>query len=197
MSMTLYYAPGACSLADHIALLESGLDHDIVKVNLKDHTTEDGRNYYDVTPKGAVGAIEMDGDVFTENAALLIMIAEKSGKLLPKDGAPRYRVLEATIFITTEVHKSFAPLFQGGSDEEKKKAREKIAGKLEHMAEMLGDRAFLVGEEMSIADCYAVVMLFWATNQKIDLPPKLAAYMTNIVARPAVQTAMKAEGLID
>ncbi|MGB3721994.1 MAG: glutathione binding-like protein [Pacificimonas sp.] len=197
MTMTLYYSPGACSLADHIALAESGLDYDTVSVDLKTHKTEDGRDYYDITPKGAVGAIETGGEVFTENAALLVMIAEKSGKLLPKDGTMRYRVLEATVFITTEVHKSFAPLFQGGSDAEKQAAREKIGKKFDHMETMLGDKAFLVGKEMSIADCYAVVMLFWATSQKIDLPPKLAAYMTNIVARPAVQTAMKAEGLMN
>ena len=195
MAWTLYYSPGACSLADHIALAESGLDYDTTKVDLKTHETEDGRDYYDITPKGAVGAIGRDGEVFTENVALLIMIAEESGKLLPASGHERYRVLEAAVFITSEVHKSFAPLFQGGSEDEKAKAKEKLGKKFAHLSDMLGEDGFLVGTDMSIADCYAIVMCLWATNMKIDLPANLAAYLTRMMARPAVRTAMQAEGL--
>lgn len=195
MTMTLYYAPGACSLADHIALKETGVDHELVKVDLKTKRTEDGRDFRAINAKGAVPDIERGGEVFTENAALLVMIAEESGKLLPPSGDARYRVLEATAFITTEVHKSFAPLFGGGSEEAKTAARETLAGKFAHLAEMLGDGDFLAGGALSIADCYAFVMTLWADNQKIELPASLAAYRDRLGQRPAFRAAMQAEGL--
>ncbi|MGB7405041.1 MAG: glutathione binding-like protein [Pacificimonas sp.] len=195
MSLTLYYAPGACSLADHIALKEAGLDHDLVKVDLGAHKTEDGRDYYEINPKGAVPAIDRDGEVLTENVALLIMIAETSGKLLPADGLMRYRVLESAVFITSEVHKSFAPLFQDGTDDAKAQAKEKLSKKFELLSGWLGDDGFIVGEAMSIADCYLIVMCLWATKMGIELKPNLLAYLTRMSSRDAVKAAMSAEGL--
>ena len=196
MTLTLYYSPGACSLADHIALHEAGLDHDTVKVDLEKKTTEDGRDYKEINPKGSVPAIGKDGKIFTENAALLQMIAEEAGgKMLPASGDARYRVLEAVAFITTEVHKSFSPLFGNGSESDKAEAKKKLDGKFEQMAHMLGDSDYLAGDEFSIADCYGTVMTLWAKNKGIDRPQSLVAYRDRMFERPSVKAAMKAEGL--
>ncbi|EMD83398.1 glutathione S-transferase N-terminal domain-containing protein [Pacificimonas flava] len=195
MSLTLYYSPGACSLADHIALKEAGLPHELVHVDLKAKTTEDGRDYREINPKGAVPALEENGQVFTENAALLIMIAERAGQLLPKECAARYRVLEAVAFITTEVHKGFAPLFKGASDADKEKAKETLSDKFSHLSQMLGEDEYVAGPSFSIADCYAIVMLLWADKMGIAVSDRLGFYRGRILSRPAVEQAMEAEGL--
>jgi glutathione S-transferase len=195
MSLTLYYSPGACSLADHIALKEAGLPHELVRVDLKAKTTEDGRDYKDINPKGSVPALQDGDEVFTENAALLIMIAERAGQLLPKEGASRYRVLEAVAFVTTEVHKSFSPLFKGASDAEKEKAKEALADKFAFLSRMLGEDEYIAGPSFSIADCYAVVMLLWADKMGVAVSDRLGFYRGRILSRPAVEQAMEAEGL--
>ena len=195
MSLTLYYSPGACSLADHIALLEGDLAHDLVRVDLDSKRTEDGRDFTAINPKGYVPVIEQGGEIFTENAALLQMIAEEAGSMLPQSGPPRYRVLEAVAFITTEVHKSFAPLFADGSDEEKAAARDKLSGKFDTLASMLGDGEFIAGDAFSIADCYAFVTLLWAGNKDVGIPPSLEAYRERLHERASVKAALESEGL--
>ena len=195
MSLTLYYSPGACSLADHIALEEAGLDYDTVKVDLKSKKTEDGKDFTQINPKGYVPAIDTGDGVLTENAALLVMIAERSKKLLPASGMERYRVLEAVAFITTEIHKSFAPFFHGGSDEEKEEARKKLAKRFEQLQAASPDGDFIASKDVSIADCYAIVMLRWAKSQNVPIPHELKAYDERMRQRPGVRAALEAEGL--
>src|SRR4051812_18910294 len=115
--MKLYYSPGACSLADHIALIAAGIDHETEKVDLKVKTTETGRDYRQINPKGYVPALELDdGQILTENIAVLLYIAHSAGKLLP-EGFARWRVIEMTAFISTELHKNFKPLFDPQADD--------------------------------------------------------------------------------
>src|SRR3982751_6746787 len=132
--LTLYYSPGACSQAPHILLHEIGLGHDAVKVNLKSKTLEDGSSYLQLNPKGAVPALQLEnGEVLTENAIVLQYLGDRAGSdvLPPVGDFRRYRVLEMVNFITTELHKSFAPLFSpAAGDETKKFFREQIAKKL-------------------------------------------------------------------
>jgi glutathione S-transferase len=193
--MKLYYAPGACSLADHIALHEAGLSFDRVKVDLRAHKTEDGGDYYAVNPKGYVPALDVGGgEVLTENIAILDWIAHQAPGLKPDGPLGHSRLLETLAYISTELHKSFKPLFTpGSSDGEKAAARELIGKRLSFVAERLkGD--YLLGG-FSVADAYLFVMLMWAQGNGVSLPDPLPAYFARVKARPAVQTSLQHEGL--
>jgi glutathione S-transferase len=192
--MKLYYAPGACSLADHIVAAEGGLSLKLEKVDLKSHTTEEGRDFRQVNPKGYVPALELDdGALLTENAALLAYLGDKAG-LMP-EGIGRYRVLEWIGYINSELHKGFGPLFGDAPDDAKAKAREKIRARLQFTEEKLtGD--YLVGG-FSPADAYLFVILRWCGKMGVDLSgmPRLAAFKARMDARPGVKKALAGEGL--
>jgi glutathione S-transferase len=192
--MKLYYSPGACSLADHIALHEAALDFQWVKVDLKAKTTEDGRDYTKINPKGYVPALELDGgEVLTENIAVLDWVAHQAPALKPDGALGHSRQLEMLAFISTEIHKAFKPFFSGASDEDKAKAGEQIGKRLTFLADRLqGD--FLLGK-FGVADCYLFVMLTWAKKNGLSLPEPLPAYFDRIRARPAVKMAFEHEGL--
>jgi glutathione S-transferase len=201
--MKLYYSPGACSQAPHILLHEIGLDHDAAKVNLKSKTLDDGSSYLTINPKGAVPALELDsGDVLTENAVILQFLGDRSsvGEVLPAPGDfRRYRVLEWVNFITTELHKSFAPLFKpDAADETKRFFREQIARKLDYVDEQLGSGPFLCGDELTIADPYLFVISSWA-DKMIGLNnwPNLIAFRERMLERPSVRHVLRFEGLLE
>jgi glutathione S-transferase len=192
----LYFAPGACSLADHIALIEGGLAFDLEKVDLKAKRTATGGDYLAINPKGYVPALALDdGEVLTENIALLAYIADRSGKLMPSAGIARWRVLEATAFISSEVHKNFKPFFSPDADDAAKRAARDLLGKrFALLGAQLDGRDFLIGDEISVADCYLFVMLGWAREKAgVDLPPNLIAYHDRMKQRPAVAKALAAE----
>lgn len=194
--MKLFYSPGACSLADHAALIEAGLPYELKQVDLKTKRTADGQDYLAVNPKGYVPALRLDsGDTLTENIAILSWIAHESGRLQPADGPGRWHVLEAAVFVSTELHKNFKPFFAGAPEDQKGQAREVLAKRFAIAAEMIGGRDFLVGDELSIADCYLFVMLTWAGKFHLDLPAPLPAYLERLRARPAFQRALREEGL--
>lgn len=193
--MKLYYSPGACSLADHIALHEAGLSFEHEKVDLKAETTASGGDFLAINPKGYVPAFVTDeGETITENIAILDWIAFKAPGLMPPVRLARTRLLETLAFISTEIHKSFKPFFAGGTDEEKTKAGDMIAWRLGYLADtMQGD--YLFGSEVSAADCYLFVMLLWSAKNGIDVPAPLAEFRERMMARPAVMKAMIHEGL--
>lgn len=194
--MILYYSPGACSLADHIALHEAGLSFERVKVDLKSKRTEDGRDYTAINPKGYVPALQLDdGAILTENIAILSWIADKAPDLAPSGGMGRYRLLEAMAYISTEIHKSFKPIFTPGTtDADKVKAAEQVGKRLEYLAERL-DGDYLFGAAMSVADAYLFVMLLWSRKNGVVIPAPLQAYFDRVKARPAVGLSLKHEGL--
>jgi glutathione S-transferase len=194
--MKLYYSPGACSLADHIALIAGGIDHEIEKVNLKIKTTETGRDYRQINPKGYVPALELDdGQILTENIAILLYIADISGKLLP-EGFAKWRVIEMVAFISTELHKNFKPLFDPQAEEEARaKAKEIIGQRMAFVDSQLGKRDYIVGDALTIADCYLFVMVIWCRKHDIKLPPGLVEYCHRIDLLPPVVAAMTEEGL--
>jgi glutathione S-transferase len=195
--MKLYYAPGACSLADHIALLEADMKVDLVKVNLKTHTLDDGRSYRDINPKGYVPAIELDdGELLTENVAILSYIADRYPALMSPGPLARYRLLEMLSYLATEVHKAFHPLFDpGASADEKKATGEAAAEKLAFVATQL-QGPYLFGANATVADAYLFVMLLWAAKFKIAIPEPLKALSQHMRSRPTVQAALRREGLI-
>lgn len=201
--MKLYYAPGACSLAAHIVICELGLPHELVKVDLKTHTTEGGGDFYAINPKGYVPALELEYDqVLTEDAVILQYLAELKAdvSLLPPAGSmERWRVLEWLNFISSELHKGLGTLFNPAVTPEWKQAvLERVSLRLDLVNQALKGNAFLCGRHFTIADAYLFTIVNWTGFMKIDLGPwpELAAYQLRMAERPAVQQAMRAEGLL-
>ena len=200
--MKLYYSPGACSQAPHILLHETGLGHDAARVNLKAKTLEDGRSYLDINPKGSVPALELaNGEVLTENAVVLQYIGDRAGSdvLPPLGDFRRYRVLEMVNFITTELHKSFAPLFKREAGEETKSFfREIIRQRLGYVEKRIGEGPFLFGETLTLPDPYLFVITGW-TEKLIGLGdwPNLTAFRQRMIERPAVRHVLRFEGLLE
>ena len=201
--MKLYYSPGACSQAPHILMHEIGISHDAQRVDLRAKTLEDGSSYLAVNPKGSVPAIELDnGEVLTENAVILQYLGDRSGSTdaLPATGSfRRYRVLEWTNFITTELHKRFSYLFNpNASDEMKAMVIGDIGKKLDVVDAQLGDGPFLMGEELTIADPYLFVITGWTEKMiGLDRWPNLAAFRRRMLERPSVRNVLRFEGLLE
>ena len=193
--MKLYYTPGACSLADHIALHQAGLSFDHEKVDLKTKRTESGVDFSTVNPKGYVPALTLDsGETISENIAILDWIAHQDSRLAPSGPMGHTHLLESLGFISTEIHKSFKPFFTGGSDADKAKAGELIVKRMGYLAgTMQGD--YLFGSSVSVADCYLFVMLLWAKKFGVEPPAPLAAFGERMMKLPSVQKAMQHEGL--
>jgi glutathione S-transferase len=201
--MKLYYAPGACSLSPHIALLEAGLPYDLIKVDLRAKTLESGDDYLKVNPKGQVPALALDsGELVTEGPVIIQMIADKAGdkNLAPtRDSAERYKLQEWLNFITTELHKNFSPLFQPViPDEVKNFFKDRLTAKFKYIDSQLAGRDYLLGKQFTVADGYLFVMLAWADRTKLDLSgfSNLMAYKARVGSRPKVQEALTKEGLL-
>ena len=200
--MKLYYSPGACSLSPHIALLEAGLACDLVKVDLRAKKLENGDDYLKVNPKGQVPALALDsGEIVTEGPVIIQMIADKvaAKNLAPaRDSAERYKLLEWLNFITTELHKNFAPMFSDEAGEDTKRFhRDMIARRLEYVEGRMGPGPFLMGDTLTIADPYMFVMTRWADRLiGLDAWPKLAGFYAMMLQRPSVRNVLGFEGLL-
>ena len=201
--MKLYYTPGACSLSPHIALLEAGLPYDLVKVDLRAKKLENGDDFLKVNPKGQVPVLALDsGELVTEGPVIIQMIADKAaGKNLApaRDSAERYKLLEWLNFITTELHKSFGPMFSPVlADEAKAFFKDRVMGKFKYVESQIAGRDYLMGSQFTVADGYLFTMLSWADRLKFDLSemPNLLAYKARVGARPKVQEALTKEGLL-
>jgi glutathione S-transferase len=193
--MKLYLAPGACSLADHIALHEAGLTFDRIRVDLRAKRTEDGRNFNEINPKGYVPALMLDdGQLLTENVAILCWVAERAPKLAPSGDLGRIRLIEMLAFIATELHKPFVRAFFPTGDAEKEAARGTIDRRFRFIADRLaGD--YLFGRECSVADAYLYVMLRWACMTELNASEPLPTFAGRMEGRPAVRLALQHEGL--
>ena len=201
--MKLYYSPGTCSLSPHIALIEAGLPFQAVMASTKTHKLADGTDYYGINPKGYVPLLELDdGQRLTEGAVIVQYIADlvPASRLAPPAGTmERYRLMEWLNFITSELHKGFSPLFTPGMpDEAKALARTKLGERLSWVDQQLAGRDWLMGDTFTVADAYLYTVASWGKFAGVDIAPlaTLSAYMARVAARPAVQAAMKGEGLI-
>ncbi|WP_277188033.1 glutathione binding-like protein [Caballeronia sp. BR00000012568055] len=193
--MKLYFSPGACSLADHIALHEADMKFDRVRVDLKNKVTETGQKFDEINPKSYVPVLEMDdGRRLTENIAILAWIAKQQPALAPADDKDGTQLLEMLAFISTEIHKQFARVFKASSDAEGASGREKIGARFALIEKMMKGE-YLFGNSMSVADAYLFTMLTWARTLGIDIPAKLQAFYERVRARPAVKLAFEHEGL--
>jgi glutathione S-transferase len=200
--MKLYYSPGACSLAPHIALAEAGAPYELAKVDLRTHKLADGADYYGVNPKGYVPLLELDdGQHLSEVAVILQYIADrKPGTLAPVFGTlERYRTMEWLNFIATEIHKQFSPLWYPTTPDSVREAQvKKLGTRFDLLAKTLATQPYLTGEAFGIADAYLFTLLNWAPMLKVDLAPwpALTAYQARVAARPGVHAALKDEGLV-
>ena len=200
--MKLYFSPGACSLAPHIALHELGVPFTATKVDLATHKTADGTDYYTINPKGYVPLLELDnGERLSEAQVILQYIADrKPGTLAPAFGTlERYRLMEWLNVIATEVHKQFSPLWYPTTPDATKEAQKaKLASRFDHIAKTLAKQPYLTGDTFTIADAYLFTVVNWSGTLKVDLSrwPALQQFQARVAARPKVQQAMKEEGLI-
>ncbi len=201
--MKLYYSPGACSLASHIALREAGLSFEAVKVEGRGPKMAGGEDYSKVTAKGYVPALRLDdGSVLTEGTAILPFVGDQNpaSGLAPAAGTmARYRLHEWLGYINSELHAKFGPFFIPGTTEEQKaSAKMNLARRFDFAQSELGSKQFLMGDTFTVADAYLFTVLGWCSFVGIDLGqwPGLKAYHGRIASRPAVQAALKAEGLI-
>jgi glutathione S-transferase len=201
--MKLYYSPGACSLSPHIALHESGLAFDAVAAPTKTHKLADGTDYYTINPLGYVPLLVLDdGTQLREGPAIVQYIADQvpAKQLAPANGTyARYKLQEWLNFIGTELHKGFSPLFTPGMpDEAKTIAKTRLTARLQWVDGELVKTAYLLGDTFTVADGYLFVVAGWGKHVGIDIAtlPHLNAFMERVAARPAVQAALRAEGLL-
>lgn len=198
--MKLYYAAGACSLSPHIVLRETGLEFELERVDLRSKKTQSGADFLKVNPKGQVPVLVLDnGETLTEGPAVVQYIADQkleAGLVPPPTSFERYKLQEWLNFITSELHKSFSPLFSPATPEDYKTiAKENLARRFDWLDQHLAGTQYLHGGKFSVADVYAFVIIGWAKPMKMDLDrwPNLKRWHERIAARPKVQEALRAE----
>lgn len=201
--MKLYYAPGACSLSPHIAALEAGIGLELVKVDTKTKKLADGGDFLAINPKGQVPTLVLDnGEILTEGPVIAQYIADlaPAKNLAPANGTPaRYRLQEWLNFITSELHKGYSPLFKPNTPEDYKPiARANLSERYAFLDRKLAGKQYLLGDQFTVADGYLFTVSNWAKYTGIDLSgfANVGAYLARIAARPHVQQALKAEGLV-
>ncbi|MBW0172470.1 MAG: glutathione transferase GstA [Hydrogenophaga sp.] len=201
--MKLYYSPGACSLSPHIALHEAGLAFEAVAAPTKTHKLPDGTDYYTINPLGYVPLLELDsGERLREGPAIVQYIADQvpQKNLAPANGTmARYHLQEWLTFIGTELHKGFGPLFNPATPEDyKTMTKDRLAQRLKWVDSELAGKPYLMGDTFTVADGYLFTVTNWAPRVGVDITgyAHLTAYRARVGARPGVQAAMKAEGLV-
>ncbi len=201
--MKLFYSPGACSLAPHIALREAGISFSLEKVDTYKHVTTSGADYYAVNPKGQVPVLQLDDDTrLTEGPVIAQFIGDQATQrtLMPVSGSmARYRVMEWQNYITSELHKSFTPLFNPEFDTAAKSLHAKLLHKKYVWVDaQLASTKYLTGNDFTVADAYLFTVTGWAKHVSLDLShlPNLQRFLADVAARAAVREAMKAEGLL-
>lgn len=200
--MKLFFAPGACSLACHIALHEAGLKFDSERVDLRTKLLADGSDYRQIQPHGYVPALQLkNNEVLTEGPAILQYIADQApgAALAPVNGSfARYRLQSLLNFIATELHKNFSPLFdKTANDGSKDAARQKLVTRFTQLDSQMATSHFLLGDGFSIADAYLFVVMSWAAYVQFDMSPypNLLAYQQRLAERPSIEAALRTEGL--
>lgn len=200
--MKLYYASGACSLSPHIVSREAGISLDLEQVDNREKKTKSGKDYWSINPKGQVPVLELDnGERLTEGPVIVQYLADQkpgSGLLPPPGTIDRYRVQEWLNFVTSELHKTYGPIFRPTTPEEYKKiSKENLGKRFDWIDQQLAGKQYLMGDKFTVADAYLFTVLRWSPRIELDVSkwPNIKAYMERVAARPKVQEALKAEGL--
>lgn len=201
--MKLYYMPGACSLASHIALHWSGLDHEVERLS---HETVHGPDFLKINPKGAVPALLLDdGQVITESLAVLEYIADvgKDSSLGAAGPIEWARLNERLAELVSDVHKAWGPVFapqrytmnEANHDDVRQAAFAQLDKQYERMNAQLEGKTWSVLDRRTVADAYLFVMCRWKDNSptKLAAYPALAAFKARLDADPGVKLAVDAE----
>lgn len=201
--MKLYYSPGACSLSPHIVLKEAGLAFEAIAAPTKTHKLADGTDYYSINPLGYVPYLVLDdGRTLHEGPAIVQYLADQvpEKQLAPANGSwERYKLQEWLNTIGTELHKGFSPLFAPAMPAEAKEiAKKRLISRLQWVDGELAGKDYLMGNTFTVADAYLFVVAGWSSRVGVDISAMqhLNAFLARVGARPAVQAAMRAEGLI-
>ncbi len=201
--MKLYFSNGACSMAPHIVLRESGLPFDLVRASTKTHQLDDGTDFYSINDKGSVPVLELDsGERLTEGPAIVQYVADQvpAKNLAPANGTmARYRLQEWLNFITSELHKSYGPLFRPTTPEEYKViTKQSLTTKYALVDKWLTGKNYTMGDAFSVADAYLFTVTSWAAHVGLDLSSfkNVGAFMARMAARSSVQETLAAEGLV-
>lgn len=208
--MKLFYSPGACSLAPHIVMAELNMAYEIEAVDLRKKTTATGADFTAINPKGSVPALKLEsGDIMTEGGILIQYLADQKpeANLFAKFGSmERYRTQEMINFISTDLHKNFTPLWitpmisksTEGQSDITAFYKTVLMSKMSFVAEKLGNNDYIMGKDFTIADAYLFTVMSWAAFKEVDYSKhtNLVNYMARVAARPAVQKAMREEGLL-
>ena len=201
--MKLYYSPGACSLSPHIALHEAGLAFEAIPAPTSTHRLPDGSDYYQVNPLGYVPYLVLDsGEALREGPAIVQYIADQvpEKNLAPANGSmARYQLQSWLNFIGTELHKGFSPLFNPAVPADAKQVfKDRLLSRLTWLDGELAGQPYLMGDTFTVADGYLFTVTNWPAKVGLDISglANLAAFRARVAARPAVQAAMKAEGLM-
>lgn len=200
--MKLFYKPGACSLAPHIILRETGKAFTLEAVDLMTKRLGDGSDYLAINPKGQIPALQLDdGTLITEAVVIMQYLADSvpQKNLLAATGEmSRYKTLEWLNYIATELHKGFTPLFRPDTPEEYKPiVRGLLEKKLSFVNGELASREFIAGDHFTIADAYLYNVLRWARAIKLEMGSlsNIDAFMARVAARESVIATLAAEGL--
>src|ERR1700722_16306234 len=201
--MKLYYAPGACSLSPHIVAREAGIALDFEQVDNREKKTKSGQDFWSINPKGQVPVLEIDnGQRLTEGPVIVQYLADQkpASGLVPAPGTlDRYKVQEWLNFVTSELHKTYGPIFRPTTpDEFKKLSKENLGKRFDWLDKQLAGKQYLMGEKFTVADAYLFTVLRWSPRIEMDLAkwPNIKAFMDRVAARPKVQEALKMEGLM-
>jgi glutathione S-transferase len=201
--MKLYYAPGACSLSPHIILRETNTPFELVKVDLAAKKADDGSDFFAVNPNGYVPALQLDdGTILTEGPAIVQYVADQAGatSLAPANGTlDRYKLQSWLNFISSELHKTFSPLFGPKMPEEGKAVlKERLHERFASIEKHLASNTYVMGDTFTLPDAYLFTVLGWTRPLKLDMEryPHIRAYLERVGARPTVKEAMRAEGLV-
>jgi glutathione S-transferase len=201
--MKLYYSPGACSLSPNIVSHEAGEPLELEKVDTKTKKTASGKDFMAINPKGYVPALELDdGQILTEGPAIVQYLADRRPEsgLVPAAGTfERYRVQELLGYINSEIHKTYSPLFSPSvTPEIRSEKHAYLHQRYALLDKQLAGRDYLFGDRFGVADAYLFTVTNWAKYVKLDLSEhrNIVAFQERVARRPAVQAALKAEGLL-
>jgi glutathione S-transferase len=199
----LYYSPGSCSMAVHIALLECNQKVDLERVDTmagQQRTPE----YLKINPRGQVPVLIEGDHVIREGAAILIHVLEKhQNPLLPRGGKERTAALEWLMFCNATLHPAYARCFflkRNATDgAEKEKLMDVAAAMInklwEEVEHQLGRHTYLCGDQITMADILLTVIANWSPNvpRPINFGPHTKKLFKAVIVRPAYKKAMETE----
>ncbi|MFN3536020.1 MAG: glutathione S-transferase family protein [Brevundimonas sp.] len=200
--LKLYYSPGACALASHIAFEEAGADYEAVKIDLK-KGEQKTPEYLKVNPAGVTPALATDQGVLTENAVIMPWIADRHSEknLVPTDAFERAKMDAFNGWAGSSLHPALSrlmfsrpPLEGDAKDAALKIVKDKLSLAEQHLLK----GPFVMGDQYTVADGYLSVFTRWCRQAGIldgEAYPKLNAHLDTVQARPAVQRALKAQGI--